>query len=71
MWKIDFQKNNEKSKGDSIMTKKIYTRKLAVYLREKGFKILSTEVNYKYPQYDVYVFEDTPELTQAILDYNK
>ena len=53
------------------MTKKIYTRKLAVYLREKGFKILSTEVNYKYPQYDVYVFEDTPELTQAILDYNK
>lgn len=53
-----------------MMTKKIFTRKLAIYLREKGFRILKTEVNFKYPQYDVFVFEDTPELLDAILEYN-
>lgn len=52
------------------MTKKIFTRKLAVYLRERGFKIVDTEVNFRHPQFDVYVFEDTPELTEAILEYN-
>lgn len=50
--------------------KKIFTRKLAVYLREQGFRIIGTEVNFKYPKFDVYVFEDTPELTKAILEYN-
>ena len=53
------------------MKKKIFTKKLAIYLRKKGFRIVGTEVNYKYPQYDVYVFEDTPELNQAILSYSK
>lgn len=52
------------------MSKKIFTRKLAVLLRERGFKIIRTEVNFKMPRFDVYVFEDTPELTEAILDYN-
>ena len=51
------------------MTKKIFTRKLAVYLREHGFKIIGTEVNFKNPKFDVYLFEDTPELIQAILSY--
>jgi hypothetical protein len=51
------------------MTKKIFTRKLAVYLRKLGFKIISTEVNFKHPKFDVYIFEDTPELTKAILNY--
>ena len=52
-------------------TKKIFTKKLAVYLRQQGFRILATEVNYKYPKFDVYLFEDTPELTEAILAYSK
>lgn len=52
------------------MTKKIFTKKLAIYLRERGFKILGTEVNFKQPKFDVYIFEDTPELTEAILTYN-
>lgn len=52
------------------MTKKIFTRKLAVYLRECGFKIVGTEVNFKHPQFDVWLFEDTPKLGQAILKYN-
>ena len=53
------------------MKKKIFSKKLAIYLRNKGFRIVDTEVNYKYPQYDVYVFEETPELNQAILNYSK
>jgi len=52
-----------------MSTKKVFTKKLAIYLRECGFKILDTEVNYKYPKFDVYIFEDTPELTEAILNY--
>lgn len=52
------------------MTKKIFTRKLAVYLRERGFKIIGTEVNFKHPEYDVWLFENTPELTEAILMYS-
>lgn len=55
---------------DKSMTKKIFTRKLAVYLRERGFKIISTEVNFKHPEYDVWLFENTPELTEAILMYS-
>jgi len=52
-----------------MRTKKIFTKKLAIYLREQGFRIIDTEVNFKYPKFDVYVFEDTPELTEAILRY--
>ena len=52
------------------MTKKIFTRKLAVYLRECGFKIIGTEVNFKHPEYDVWLFKNTPELTEAILMYS-
>lgn len=53
-----------------MKTKKIFTRRLAIYLREHGFKILGTEVNFKQPQFDVYIFEYTPELTEAILTYS-
>lgn len=51
------------------MTKEftIYTRWLAVALRKQGFKILRTEVNKFHPQYDVYVFEDSQELQEAML----
>lgn len=40
----------------------IYTRKLAYELRKKGFKLLRTDVNKNFPQYNTYIFEDTPEL---------
>ena len=34
----------------------VFSKKLAIILREAGFKILRVEVNKKYPQYDVYIF---------------
>lgn len=50
---------------------KIFTKKLALELRKRGFKIIGTEPNFKYPQFDVYLFEDTEKLRMAINDINK
>lgn len=36
----------------------IYTRKIAVKLRERGFKIVKTSVNQRFPQFDCYFFID-------------
>ena len=46
-----------------------YSSKLAGYLRQRGFKIIGTAPNMKKPQYDVFLFEDTPELRAAVNDY--
>ena len=49
--------------------KKIYTKKMAVYLRKQGFKIIGTEVNENKPEFDVYLFENTPDFEAAMLGY--
>lgn len=49
---------------------KVFTRKLAIELRKRGFDIIGTEPNFKKPQFDVYFFKKTPELQQAIHDIN-
>lgn len=63
----------DKSKQDKevkqMEIKKIYTRRMAVYLRERGFKILGTEVNPNKPEFDVYLFENTPAFEAAMLEY--
>lgn len=45
---------------------KIYTRKLAYLLRQKGFEIIKTEINKNHPQFDVYLFTDTPSFRAAL-----
>lgn len=52
-------------------TKRIFTRRLAVFLRQNGCKIIRTEVNFKKPEHDVYVFEDTDKLQDLIKEFNK
>lgn len=42
--------------------KKIYTKWLAYKLRTLGHKIIRTEVNPEHPEFDVWVFVDTPKL---------
>lgn len=42
---------------------------MANYLYKCGFKIIDTQLNFKQPDHLVYVFEDTPELRQAMTDY--
>jgi hypothetical protein len=51
------------------MTKKIFSRKLAIYLREHGCKIIGTEVNKHKPNLDVYIFEDSEVLQRALAEY--
>lgn len=43
----------------------IFSRKIAVQLREQGFQILRTEVNKLHPQFDCWVFENTEDLRRA------
>lgn len=52
-------------------TFKVFTRKLAIKLRERGFQIVKTEVNSKKPEFDIYCFEDTAELRQAVAELTK
>ena len=44
----------------------IYMPRVAAALRDLGFKLIKVTANTKKPQYDVYWFEDTPELRTAI-----
>lgn len=46
--------------------KVIYSKWLAYELRKLGFKILRTDINPNFPQYDVYIFEETPRLLQEL-----
>lgn len=50
---------------------KCFSSKTAGYLRRQGFKILGTEINRIKPQYDVFLFEDTPELRKAFDQYQQ
>ena len=51
-------------------TFKVFTRRVAYELRKMGFICLKVEPNYKTPFYDVYSFENSPELQQAIKNIN-
>lgn len=46
--------------------KTIYTKWLAYGLRKQGFKLLRTEINPNFPQFDCWVFEDNLDLQIAI-----
>lgn len=43
----------------------VYSRWLAVELRKQGFPIVRVEVNPNFPQYNCYVFAETPEFLTA------
>lgn len=47
-------------------TKIIYSKRIAIELRQRGFEILETQVNQYKPQFDCWVFEATPELFKAL-----
>ena len=54
---------------DYKMCKQIFSLRLAGYLMFNGFPIKRIHHNLKYKDKDVYLFEDTPELMQAMLEY--
>lgn len=47
----------------------VYSKKLALLLRQKGFTILYTEPNRRWPQYDVYFFRDDAALQFELEQY--
>lgn len=47
---------------------RIYTKRVAYELRKRGFKFFGTDINEHFPQYLVYLFEDTPELHAALVE---
>ena len=49
----------------------VYSKRLALELRLKGFKILRTGINPNYPQFDTYIFENSHELQMAIKNQSK
>ena len=51
------------------MYKQIFSLRLAGWLMMNGFPIKRIHHNLKYKDKDVYLFEDTDELTQAMLEY--
>ena len=48
------------------MKRIIYSLKLANALTERGFKVIDTAINIKFPQYKVFYFEGSAELETAI-----
>lgn len=49
----------------------VYMPWIAAKLREEGFKIIDVRVNQSQPQYDCYVFEDTPAFREAFTRISK
>lgn len=47
----------------------IYTKKLALYLREQGFELMGTGVNKNFPQYNTYIFKDNEQLRAAVTEF--
>ena len=50
-------------------TKTIYTKNMALFLRNKGFKILKTVPDANMPNFFNWIFEDTVALHSAIDEY--
>ena len=49
----------------------IYTKKLALELRQQGFKLLRTGINENFPQYITYIFEDSAKLQEVLANQKK
>ena len=46
----------------------IYSRRIAYALHDKGFRWLYVTPNTKFPQYNVYVFQDCPAFQTALAE---
>ena len=49
-------------------TKRIYSKSVALELRKRGFKIIRTEPNERYPQFDSYIFQGGKALENALTE---
>ena len=49
-------------------TKRIYSKSVALELRKRGFKIIRTEPNENYPQFDAYIFQSSKAFEDALTE---
>ena len=49
----------------------IYSKRLALVLRQQGFNLLRTGINENFPQFNTYIFEDNENLQDAINAYSE
>jgi len=47
----------------------VFTQKVASYLMTQGFKLKGMHPDRTKPEYNVFLFGDSPEVRQAIQDY--
>ena len=47
----------------------IYSKNLATHLKEKGFKLIRSEINVKYPKYNVFIFQKDDTIEEVIKKY--
>lgn len=47
---------------------RIYTKRIALELRKKGFYIFGVEPNENFPQFNVYLFKDSPAFRQTLYE---
>lgn len=66
--KNEYRKSNSYKKR-KLKEKIIFTKKLALYLRNNGCKILRTRPNVQKPEFDVWIFEDSDRLQKYIKKY--
>jgi hypothetical protein len=52
----------------TMKTKKIFSKKLALELRKRGCRIISTEPNNYKPELDVYIFKDDEWFERTLTD---
>lgn len=53
------------------MEKVIYTRWLAIKLIKAGFPVVRVEQNPDKPQFDCWIFAETPEFKKSVCEYGK
>ena len=49
----------------------IYSKRLALVLRQQGFELLRTGINENFPQFNTYIFKDDIKLQSAINEYSR
>ena len=62
------KKSNVSNRTNEKNEKKIFNRRLALELRNRGFRIIATEPNFYKPEFDVYIFVDSDELQSALTE---
>lgn len=63
---MNTNKANKTKETNKTNVQKVFSRRVALELRKRGYKIIGTEVNFRQPELDVYCFEKTDDLLRTL-----